>query len=247
MRTVTPLRRVARRSAGLFVVLVLMTVPAAVLASHQFPDVITGSPFHSDIDAIADAGITAGFGDGGYHPADTVTRQAMAAFMHRGFGRVATAVGTATLSAAVAVDAGVASSAPVPVRVLTITVPGATNAFAPTQLVHVEGRVAFSADMNTSVTGCPCAFAALIQDSTTGTQGYTHLQTFENSTIGQDWPFEFDLDYVLVASPGPHMFFLYAYLSKRSGTDKDAVFPLTNLTSLTATTFPFGSTGTDEL
>lgn len=55
--------------------------------SHQFTDVPDSNPFHDDIDAIADAGITTGFPDGGYHPTDPVSRQGMAAFMHRGFTR----------------------------------------------------------------------------------------------------------------------------------------------------------------
>jgi hypothetical protein len=77
------LRRPARRSVALLVGLLLLTVPAVVLASHRFPDVPTGSPFHSDIDWLADYGITSGFSDGTFRPDEPVTRQAMAAFLHR--------------------------------------------------------------------------------------------------------------------------------------------------------------------
>ncbi|MEO6350398.1 MAG: S-layer homology domain-containing protein [Candidatus Limnocylindrales bacterium] len=41
------------------------------------------NPFHDDIAWLSDYGITTGFGDGTYRPSDPVTRQAMAAFMHR--------------------------------------------------------------------------------------------------------------------------------------------------------------------
>jgi hypothetical protein len=56
-------------------------------ASHDFDDVSDANVFHDQISAIATAGITTGFDDGGYHPSATVSRQAMAAFMARGFGR----------------------------------------------------------------------------------------------------------------------------------------------------------------
>jgi hypothetical protein len=74
-----------------------LAVPAFVIASHQFTDVPDSSPFHGDIGAIKDAGITAGktCAPPGtpptYCPAENVTREAMAAFLHRGFGRVALA------------------------------------------------------------------------------------------------------------------------------------------------------------
>jgi hypothetical protein len=84
---------VARRGAVklslvTFVVTVAVAVPTAVWASHQFNDVPDSHPFHDEISAIAGAGITTGFPDGGFHPGSDVTRQAMAAFMERGLGRV---------------------------------------------------------------------------------------------------------------------------------------------------------------
>jgi len=66
-----------------------IAVPVSVWASHDFNDVPSGHPFHAPISAVADAGITTGFGDGGFHPSDPVTRQAMAAFLERGLGRIA--------------------------------------------------------------------------------------------------------------------------------------------------------------
>ena len=48
-----------------------------------FPDVPSAHPFCGEIDWLADVGITEGYADGGYHPADAVSRQAMAAFLRR--------------------------------------------------------------------------------------------------------------------------------------------------------------------
>jgi hypothetical protein len=49
----------------------------------QFPDIPENHPFADDVTVIANAGITSGFSDCGYHPGDTVTRQSMAAFFFR--------------------------------------------------------------------------------------------------------------------------------------------------------------------
>lgn len=57
--------------------------PRAADASDQFPDVPDSSPFHDDVGWMADVDITGGFSDGGYHPAAAVSRQSMAAFLHR--------------------------------------------------------------------------------------------------------------------------------------------------------------------
>jgi hypothetical protein len=61
-------------------------------ASDLFGDVPNTNPFHDDIGAIARAGVTKGCSTTtppNYCPGANVTREAMAAFMHRGFGRVA--------------------------------------------------------------------------------------------------------------------------------------------------------------
>ncbi|MDZ7733375.1 MAG: S-layer homology domain-containing protein [Acidimicrobiia bacterium] len=52
-------------------------------SSDVFPDVADDNPFHDDIAWMADLGITEGFPDGTYRPNAPVTRQAMAAFLHR--------------------------------------------------------------------------------------------------------------------------------------------------------------------
>ena len=72
----------------------VIAVPMA-LASDIFTDVGDANPFHNDIGAVFRAGITAGKTcvppgtPPTYCPQEGITREAMAAFVHRGFGRVA--------------------------------------------------------------------------------------------------------------------------------------------------------------
>jgi hypothetical protein len=79
------------RSALTVIVALLLTVAASgtALASHLFTDVPTTSIFHDAIGAIAGAGVTTGCGGSNYCPTADVTREQMAAFLHRGSARVA--------------------------------------------------------------------------------------------------------------------------------------------------------------
>lgn len=59
-------------------------VAVAWAVASRFADVPPSNPFVDDIEWVADAGVTLGCGDGtNYCPTDSVTRQQMAAFMHR--------------------------------------------------------------------------------------------------------------------------------------------------------------------
>ena len=78
-----PLPRIRRSSIVLVALTVLLAFPLGVLASHTFGDVPNSNPFHNDIDAIAEAGVTTGCGGGNYCPKANVTREQMAAFMNR--------------------------------------------------------------------------------------------------------------------------------------------------------------------
>jgi hypothetical protein len=74
------------RHRAVLVALILgaaLAFPLGVVASHQFSDVPNSNPYHADIDALADSGVTTGCGGGKYCPADFVTREQMAAFMNR--------------------------------------------------------------------------------------------------------------------------------------------------------------------
>ena len=75
-----------RRLLPLLVVALVASViafPLGVLASHRFGDVLDSNPFHADIDALADSGVTTGCGGGNFCPSANVTREQMAAFMNR--------------------------------------------------------------------------------------------------------------------------------------------------------------------
>jgi hypothetical protein len=69
--------------AAAIVATAILSSATTVFASHQFNDVPDSNQFHDDIEWMADNGIADGFADGGYHPNAAVTRQAMAAFLHR--------------------------------------------------------------------------------------------------------------------------------------------------------------------
>lgn len=72
------------------VLLLVMLLPAVVLAGQsRFADVSDGNPFLNDIEWLADAGVTLGCNpptNGMYCPTGYVTRQQMAAFLHRSAG-----------------------------------------------------------------------------------------------------------------------------------------------------------------
>ena len=73
----------SRRLIGLVVLTAGLAFPLGVVASHKFSDVADTSPYHGDIDALADSGVTTGCGGGKYCPKDFVTREQMAAFLNR--------------------------------------------------------------------------------------------------------------------------------------------------------------------
>jgi len=65
----------------------------AVWAAHQFSDVDDTHPFHDEIAQLVDSCVAGGFPDGTFRPSNTVTRQAIAAFLARGLSRVEVADG----------------------------------------------------------------------------------------------------------------------------------------------------------
>ena len=52
-------------------------------ATSPFSDVPTGHPFYTEIAWLAEQGITTGFPDGTFRPGQSITREAMAAFLYR--------------------------------------------------------------------------------------------------------------------------------------------------------------------
>jgi hypothetical protein len=51
--------------------------------SPSFDDVALTHPFYDEIEWLASTAVTGGYPDGGFHPSASVSRQAMAAFLHR--------------------------------------------------------------------------------------------------------------------------------------------------------------------
>ena len=57
--------------------------PKPICTVAPFTDVPVGAPFCGEISWMKSVGISNGNPDGTFHPTDTITRQAMAAFLHR--------------------------------------------------------------------------------------------------------------------------------------------------------------------
>lgn len=72
-----------RLTAPIAAVAVMVFGTGLVLATQQFPDVPESNRFHDDIEWMFENGITIGYSNGNFGPRDVVTRQQMAAFMHR--------------------------------------------------------------------------------------------------------------------------------------------------------------------
>ena len=137
--------RWARLTVVALVAAGVLAVPIA-WASHDFTDVPNANPFHGSISAIKDAGITGGKTcvppgtPPTYCPQEGITREAMAAFLHRGLTRMGSDASFVGLSSG-AVDTVVASVA--------FTLDGAPG----TQGIRVRFDV--QADIDTAVVaGC---------------------------------------------------------------------------------------------
>jgi hypothetical protein len=140
-------------------------------ASHDFPDVATASPFHDDISAIADAGITTGFEDGTYRPGTDVSRGSMAAFLGRGLTRVG-------------YDEGSSSAATTASQTLAEVdmVRGAEVAAGDAGFYVVTGTVAAN---TTGTASCPCTLNAAIQVPGDEIAGVTGVLALPNDNSGR--------------------------------------------------------------
>lgn len=81
--TFRPLAPVTRQAMAAFVYRLLGEPPFTPPVTPSFSDVPTSHPFYAEIEWMADLGISEGYPDGTFRPGDTVTRQAMSAFMYR--------------------------------------------------------------------------------------------------------------------------------------------------------------------
>jgi hypothetical protein len=212
---------------------VIVGVPAA-LAIHDFTDVPDANPFHDDIAAIKRAGVTSGKTcvqpgtPPTYCPDEPITREAMAAFVHRGFGRAAYGHGLETpLNAATYTD----------LASLTIRAGGTPGG---TGFIVLNAAVT---GIITSTTGCPCMAGFHVAGAgNTSDQRYVTLDsvTTGGTTVG------FGLNtgaltwVIPVATAIDHLFTVKARIFGGTGS-------MEAYASLSAEYVPFGSTGSDAL
>jgi hypothetical protein len=232
------LRRLRRRwhVLGIAVVcMVLAAVPVA-WASHQFTDVPDGSPFHADIGAIRDAGITSGKtceppGTAPtFCPGESITREAMAAFVHRGFGRTGWTVGAPETFGT---NEGLRD-----IAVLTINVGGVPGQ---TAFVKLDGAVTTSI---ASLVGCPCGLKYhLVRDGATAFAD----RYLTNSTLGPGGGLGYETGAVTAVAVVPTGTTQTFRIQARRDGQPPITGTLDAYADLTAITAPFGSTGGNTL
>ncbi|MGH2445551.1 MAG: S-layer homology domain-containing protein [Candidatus Limnocylindria bacterium] len=208
--------------------ILILALPAIALASHQFSDVPTSSPFHTNISHLVESGITAGCGSGKYCPKSEVNREQMAAFLTRGLGR--TALDSNEINFNQASSVYLAS-----VRVST---GGATGG---------AGFVKLSANVSavTEEPGlCPCHAFAYIQEISTGAVTSDSVvpmvdngDGFVSGNGGIEWVFR--------APSNVNRTYALAVDLVTAGTPVSSDGDLIGM--LTAEYIPFGSTGGDTL
>lgn len=218
-------RRLSRRAmkrATIAVALVLaVALPAGVMAIHQFTDVPNSNTFHGQIDALKDAGITAGCSPTKYCPAEPVRRDSMAGFLTRGLGRM-----TGEEFAFPAITEG-SAFASVSIK---------TNGTA-----YVNARAAFYGLIEPMV-GDAYLCEHLVYLSVDGSDPFDH-QAGQGYTTADQAPLQYHLSPIAleinpVVGAGTHTVSLIYYGSTGGVCDFSV-----GRGSLTATVVPFGPTG----
>lgn len=213
----------------------LAAVPAA-LAIHDFTDVPDASPFHGDIAAVKRAGITSGKTcvppgtPPTYCPGEPITREAMAAFVHRGLGRLAyTQIPLTQLST---------SGTSTTLGSLSLTTGGVAggNGF-------VRLEVTYTVRTFSNAT-CPCIAQVMIFDDAAGVFAPTfsavqlnELGTYASAPTGLA---SGSVSWVKQVDTGT------TYTFTVVGAEMDGAEPLHVHGDFTAEYFPFGSTGTSS-
>lgn len=206
---------------------VILTV-AVPVAWATFTDVPPSNPFYADINAIQGAGITSGCGGGNFCPTDNITRQAEAAFTHRGMPRVGSGGGGGLTVTTGGVDLGD----------LTLAIPGLTGQ---TQFVLLTAELD---SVIHSMSGCPCETEFAVYQDGVGARiigesmndslpaaGGSETAGVQSSSI---------TGAISVPSGTSQVFHVRAFLVGGTGT-------VTGFGTLTAITAPFGSTGANTL
>jgi hypothetical protein len=210
----------------------VVSVPLA-LAIHDFTDVPDANPFHADIAAIKRAAITSGKTcdppgtPPTYCPGEPITREAMAAFVHRGFGRAAYGQGLETaLNAVTYTD-------------LTSLVIRAGGAPGGTGFIVLDASVT---GIISSTTGCPCTAGFHIAGAgNTSGQHYVTLDSLATLPGGNFGLNTGSVTWVIpVATAIDHLFTVKARIFGGTGS-------MEAYAALSAQYVPFGSIGTDTL
>jgi hypothetical protein len=240
---IEPPRLLTGRSKRWWAVAVALAMALAVAvpvawASDLFGDVPNSNPFHDDIGAIARSGVTKGCSattPPNYCPSDNVTREAMAAFMHRGFTRVG-----ATFNANVAITAGVDTvflSQPITVGLPNAALSGAA------QFLNGSADVSFATWANgTTPTAANCSATTVCEvrvwmtidgSSLISQPSYATIQNGQIEVVNVA-----NHGVAPVTTPGVHTVALHV----REITGSTPLYAYGNLV---VTNVPFGSTGTN--
>ena len=222
-------RRTALLVLAVVVLALALSIPVA-WASHQFTDVPDSNPFHTEISAIAGAGITSGKTcvppgtPPTYCPTENVNRQAMAAFMHRGFGRVGFGQSGAPLT-----------TTPEDLAIVVIDVGGVPGGTQFVQLTGAAGaQIANAAD-------CPCTSRFVLTQDGVGEIAIGQYVT-NDQTVGQHLESAALTAAVAVPAGTTQTFRIKG--ARAIHTDAGSVIAGG---SLTAVVVPFGNTGGSTL
>lgn len=205
-----------------FAVALAIGVP---VAWASFSDVSPSNPFYNDINAIQGAGITQGCGGGNFCPSANITREAEAAFVHRGGPRVAQS--TTIVNNSVGVLGGGSGTV---IGSVSIDVGGVAGG---TQFVKVDATMTTHNDSNPQ----GFSFDYFIAQGTTCSEASSPTMVLTVPGL-DDIPASLSWT-AAVPSGATSTFVVCGYTSK-------GVEGITNLV-LDATTFPFGSTGASAL
>lgn len=217
-----PMQRWTERVATMAAIVILASLAAfggAAQASHGFSDVDDEHPFHDEIGAIADAGITTGYDDGTFRPGEAVTRQAMAAFLTRASAQAHARTDSVSLTPA---------QPTVIVDMATMSSPVATGS----TWVLASVDVAFATPHEAS---CPCELGVRLSDGSTVSE--------QVRTLLSDSPGEAGASFVHV---GANQMFVQAGGTERTHRVvldlSDLDVPVVDATiSWSAVVVPFGS------
>lgn len=226
-----------RRFAGVAAVVVTCTAiggAAGVLAATTFTDVPLTHPFHDEIAEASGACLAGGYADGGYHPADAVTRQAMAAFLSRAGSDVAYAENLAIGQ----FGAGDGFSTVEEITRVEVEVPNVPGC---TQWVVLHGQVdlyslGLSADTCTPTGDAACRGVVDLYEEIDGS---STMRAAVVTSLRDDYASEaVDVMTALELTPGRHIFWLGV---RAFDVNADAAYY--DQGRLLATVVPFGHTG----